>query len=224
LAPEQFGWVSIQLDGGIEQAATEAEKWFRTHADAPSSKFASGPLSIGIVTSGSVPAEVSGTLADLTRVLVQSGASVIVPQNGCFGICKDYFEKLGLKDSQTPSLRYAAQAKSPGFHVMETPSYHWVELLTGLGATGAQVLLAYVADGSCQGHPFVPVIQFSSLQSAKKTVFTELDLVLADPPSTWLNQLHHIVTQTVTGHYIPHTIRNGNTDSQVPRGPWGFSV
>ena len=226
LAPEQFGWVSIQLDGGIEQAATKAEEWFRRHADAPSSssKFASRPLSIGIVTSGSVPVEVSGTLADLTRALVQSGVSVIVPQNGCFGSCKDYFEKLRVKESQTPSLRYAAQTENPGFHVMETPSNHWVELLTGLGATGAQVLLAYVADGSCQGHPFVPVIQFSSLQSAEKTGFTDLDLVLADPPSTWLNQLHHIIVQTVTGHYVPRTIRNGNTDSQVPRGPWGFSV
>ncbi len=224
LSPDQFGWVSIQLDGGIEEASRKVEDWFRGRAAADRSQVAPQPISIGILTSGSLPASVVTTLVDFTTALLCSEVNVVVPEKGPIGSCQTYLEKLGIKENHPISLKYAAPMRTPGFHIMETPSNHWVELLTGLGATGVRMVLAYIAEGSRQGHPFVPVVQFSSPPSPERTELSGLDLVLSGPPSVWFNQLQDIVAQTLSGAYLPSTLRSGDTDIQIPRGPWGFSV
>jgi hypothetical protein len=160
-----------------------------------------------------MPEQVSRSLADLTRTLVNSGATVVVPE-GCDSLLRD----LGLAEDHAPSLLYADRVEYPGFHVMETTSSHWVEILTGLGATGAELILAYVSQDSCQGHVFVPVLQFS------ESSLPELDLVLSGFVPDWTQQLLAAVAKTAAGSYIPRALRTGNTDSQIPRGPWGFSV
>jgi len=224
LEPDEFGWVSLQLDGGIDRAAEKAENWFRIKARSVPSRRRNGPFSLAIVIPGSIPAEAADSLVWLTRNLVASGSTVVVPQSGRLGACSTYFDMLGISREVNPSLGYAAQPEHSGFHVMETPTDHWIELLTGLGATGVQIILAYLAEGSRQGHPFVPVIQFSSFRSRRRSPSPELDLVLQEPASTWSEQLCDILNRTVRGHYLPQTLRQGNTDSQVPRGPHGFSV
>ena len=38
------------------------------------------------------------------------------------------------------------------------------------------------------------------------------------------NEAIETVMETAAGRYTPQALRSGNTDSQIPRGPWGFSV
>ena len=218
ISPEQFGWVSIQLDGGIEKAAKKTEEWFKILSPEFVNKR---PFSVGILTCGALPTDVAQTLAELTRILVGSQVTVITPPDGHYGSSSNYFEALGVSQGSTASLRYGEQATKPGFHVMEVPSDHWVEIITGLGAAGAEALLAYVEEGGLQGHPFVPLILFSTPSDHEKQ---GVDLVLTEPQSAWSEKLLAIIELTLTGQYIPYTLRTGNTDSQIPRGPWGFSV
>ena len=42
---------------------------------------------------------------------------------------------------------------------METPTEDWLESLTGLGATGIDLVLAYTDTHPQQTHPMIPVLQ-----------------------------------------------------------------
>jgi hypothetical protein len=42
---------------------------------------------------------------------------------------------------------------------METPTEDWLETLTGLGATGIDLVLAYTHTHPQQTHPMIPVLQ-----------------------------------------------------------------
>jgi altronate dehydratase len=215
LETDQFGWVSIQLDGGIDRAAKQAEDWFKTRSEVCSSNE---PFTLGIVASGTLPERVAACLAVLARTLLQEGMSVVIPEVGAVGDCEALTKALGIARKPSPTLKYAERIGESGFHVMEAPSHHWVEVLTGLGASGTEIILAYVTEDSCQGHSFVPVLQFSTRGCG------ELDLVLSDNPAEWPDQLLEIITETAAGRYVPQALRFGNTDSQVPRGLTGFSV
>lgn len=216
LEAEQFGWVSIQLDGGIERAARKAEAWFASRSEATLSPRK--PFSVGIMASGNVPEAVSDSLAFLTRTLLRSDIGVVVPAPGSSDSSQSLLCKLGLDPEQSPSLRYADRIEEAGLHLMDAPGSHWVEMLTGIGATGAELILAYVDDRYRQGHPFIPVLQFSA------NPIEGVDLVLSGTASEWPEQILERVLDMANNRSRPLAFENGNTDSQVPRGPWGFSV
>ena len=65
---------------------------------------------------------------------------------------------------------------------METQTDHWVETLTGLGGTGAQILIAHVAEHPMQGHPMLPVLQTSTEPSVCGVYASDLDLALSGTP------------------------------------------
>ena len=95
---------------------------------------------------------------------------------------------------------------------------HWVETLTGLGATGAELILAYVGSSARQGHPFVPVLQVSD------RVVSDMDLVLSGEAEGWVEELLDKVVATLEGSYKPNAAKQGNVDFQLTRGALGVSL
>ena len=155
--PDRYGWASVQLDGGIEKVLAKIEEWFRSVSrDAEESVLTSVGLDclrLGLHAFDSIPAEVTGSFARLTRTVVGAGGIVVVPHSSTLMSSEVYLEGTVGTPSVSPSLGYGQHAREKGFYIMETPSRHTVETLTGLGATGTEIILAYASREPCKATP-----------------------------------------------------------------------
>jgi altronate dehydratase len=107
---------------------------------------------------------------------------------------------------------------------METPSRHWVETLTGLGATGVELILAYAGQHPVQGHPLVPLIQLTAEAPVQARYGADIDLNLTGDPVAWPEQILQRVAEVIRHDYIPNSHRQGNLDFQITRGLLGVSL
>ena len=107
---------------------------------------------------------------------------------------------------------------------MDTPTRHWVETLTGLGASGAGVMLAHVGSRPVQGHPMIPLLQVSSREEIKKGFEQDLDLVLEGDPRGWSQEMLKLICAVASRVYVPRLQAQGNTDFQLTRGLLGVSM
>ena len=112
-----------------------------------------------------------------------------------------------------------AGRRGRGFHVMATPSGRWVEVLTGLGATGVHVVLAWRPDGAAAppGHPLIPMLTVSLGGAAASA---DIVLPLDGEPASWLVAILTRVSELASGAYTPLVMREAelNVDFQIPRG------
>ncbi len=218
--PDRFGWASIQLDGGIAQVSEKVSRWFAQRlAGAPALERVEvglEALRIGFMAAEAPPADVTREFAHLIQGIVAAGGTVVVPEQAQL---QEVLGVLGV-GTTTPSLSYAQSATRPGFHLMDGAGTapHWVETLTGLGATGAELILAYVGSSARQGHPFVPVLQVSD------RVVSDMDFVLSGEAEGWVEELLDKVVATLEGSYKPNAAKQGNVDFQLTRGALGVSL
>ena len=71
---------------------------------------------------------------------------------------------------------------------MENPTEHWTEILTGLAATGVEMILAHIDDHPQMGHPLVPLLQISASDTVTDTYSKDIDLILRGGSSDWPNE------------------------------------
>jgi len=223
-----LGFASIQLDGGIEKVTQKVEAWFadQLSADGLTAKETVGleALRIGILTDGYVTNAVGEQLARLTKMIVGAGGLVVVPENSGLLSTSTYRENVLTKSNVPPSLAYGEHVRYTGFHIMETPTEHWVETVTGLAATGVELIIALVNHQPMQTHPFVPILQMTSEPTIQQTYGNDLDLVLNGDPSIWIEQILEVCKQTMEHDYTPSLYRQGNVDFQLTRGLLGVSL
>lgn len=226
----RFGWASIQLDGGIERTLTKIEDWFtNVHLGTESPRLERvglDKLSVGLMTQGELPVELAASLAQWTRTIVAAGGTVIIPSSASvFDTARfrnGIFEQVSVP---SPSLAYGQAAAAPGFHIMDTPTRHWVEALTGLGATGVRVILGYAHAGLMQGHPLVPTLQIAPLETEHlRSTSDDFDLVLDGDSGLWAHAILRAVLAGAFGAETPRSLVHGNTDFQMTRGLLGVSV
>jgi altronate dehydratase len=181
VAPERFGWVSVQLDGGIAKAMTKIEGWF-------TARFASlpplaetnadlGRLCVGLLTATTVEAETAGALAALTRAVIALGGSVLVPEDD--PLLRDPTFRAHTLGPEVPwhaTLAYGQPLSGSGLHVVATETDHWVENLTGLGGCGVHVFLTFPGSKVQPKHPFIPVCHFG--EGHEPTHSLEIDALL----------------------------------------------
>ncbi len=223
----KLGFASIQLDGGIEKVMQKVEDWFAAQlaADAAPIKrdVGIGALRLGLLTDGPVTESVATQLANLTKQIVIAGGTVIVPENTSLLSSVVYRDHVLTQPTVLPSLGYGEHAAQAGFHIMETPTEHWVETLTGFAATGVEVILAHVAQQPMQTHPLVPVLQVSATESMEHFA-ADLDLLLDGAPESWNGQLLQLIKHVVEQEYAPKLYQQGNIDFQFTRGLLGVSL
>jgi hypothetical protein len=127
-----------------------------------------------------------------------------------------------------PTLAYGqslADAAAPtGFHVMEAPTAHWTETLTGLGATGVDAVLAYVGEHPIQGHPLLPVVQVTAEESVEQRYAADMDLILGGDPDGWSQVLLDLAADVLSRRVAPKANQEGNIDFQFTRGLLGVSL
>jgi len=223
-----FGWASVQLDGGIERVTQKIEDWFRTAiSNTPppvTEKAGLESLRLGIMVAGPLEPDAASSLAEVTRAIAGAGGTVVVPHNSALLSLPAYLEATVGSRSLEPSLAYGQKASTPGFHIMETPTDHWVETFTGLGATGIEIILALVGERPMQGHPLVPLLQISAETSVQQSFSEDLDLALEGSPAQWTTAILQRVLAMASRQYTPKALLQGNNDFQLTRGLLGVSL
>lgn len=73
---------------------------------------------------------------------------------------------------------YGEQPQVPGLVVMDSPGRE-PEILTGLAAAGANVIVFATGRGAPQGFPFVPVIKITGSRTAAEKMIDHIDMNLA---------------------------------------------
>lgn len=229
LDPHHFGWASIQMDGGIEKVMVKIEGWFNQAIAAAGSSAREmvglEALRLGLITAGPISAAAAASLAQLTRSIVSAGGTVVIPdQTSLLGQEATYrTETLGSQPAQ-PSLTYGQRLTSAGFHIMEMQSEHWVEMLTGLAASGVELILAYTGEHPVPSHPLVPVLQVTAAESVQQRYGQDLDLNLTGESDKWAEQILQLLVQVLSGQYNPKLHRQGHVDFQITRGLLGLSL
>lgn len=87
------------------------------------------------------------------------------------------------------------------------------ETLTGLGATGVEMVIAYVANQPRQGHPLVPMIQIGNGPDVDLTADGDL-----------IEKILSLIPRVLGAEYRPKAFQLGNVDFQVTRGLLGVSL
>ncbi len=226
--PSQFGWASVQLDGGIDKVMDRVEQWYDERVASISEpepeEVGLECLHVGLLNAGPVSDPLAAALAQLTRTVVGGGGTVVIPSWSTLLQAAAYLEPvLGDKEIE-PNLPHAQRMETTGFYIMDMPSEHWVETLTSLGATGVEVLLAHVGEHPQQGHPFLPLLQVTCDSSVNDVYGEDLDLLLDGAEDRWSVEVLDLLLRTVGRQYAPKLAGQGNVDFQITRGLLGVST
>jgi len=180
-------------------------------------------LRLGIFVAGEAATPALSSLARLTKIVAGAGGTVVIPQQAALLSGAYLAQTLGDRPA-APSIAYAEPVTSTGLHLMETPTEDWTEILTGLGATGVEIILAYVGEHPAPGHPLVPLLQVSAEPVATGRYGQDLDLILTSEPESWPAQMLDKIIDTISRRYRPRLLRQGNVDFQITRGLLGVSL
>ena len=228
--PARFGWASVQLDGGIDNVVAKVAEWFGAEladAGAPErEQVGAEQLRLGLTATGDVPANLARALAIAACAIVNGGGTVVIPQHATLLGQEEFLDALLTAPEAQPTLAYGQMAEAPGLHVMECPTAHPVEALSGLGATGAEVMLACVAGRPMQAHPMIPLIQVSGDAATAERWEADLDAVLdqEEDAERLCGRLLELLGRVASAEYIPRLYGQGNTDFQLSRGRLGISM
>jgi len=234
--PNRFGYASIQLDGGIEAVTSVVERWFEKALPAQAlpqrQSIAFEKVPLGLMTMGDLPSGVAAALARITRTISSSGGTVVIPCTASLLGAKPFLQSMAWAEAPPPSLEYGQFAHHAGLHIMDSPTEHAVETLTGLGGTGVQLMLTHVADLPVQGHPMIPLLQVSSRGCKAERFTADLDALLVvdhgkegqNKGSRILDELVQLLCRTGSGTYEPRNRTNANSDFQLTRGLTGVSL
>jgi altronate dehydratase len=226
--PSRLGFASVQLDGGIENVLGKIQTWFSQTLEQSPTAVAevSGleALRVGLASAGPISETAAAALSELTRQIVAAGGSVVLPQNTGLLSNTTYLDTTLGSQPAMPTLAYGAPMHSSGFHVMETPTAHWVETLTGLGATGVDVIVAYIGEHPLQTHPMIPMLQITDHAEVYNAFGPDLDLHLEGASDQWPTHILARIAAVADHSYAPQLYTLGNIDFQVTRGLLGVSM
>ena len=100
---------------------------------------------------------------------------------------------------------------------MESPTLDQTEILTGLGAAGTHLILAFVGESVLQGHPLVPVLQVGHGHP-------DLDIDLERSGGADESRILRAIGSVAARQLTPRVHAQGLTAFQVSRGMTGISV
>jgi altronate dehydratase len=146
----RYGFGSIQLDGGIDRVAAKSIEWFLRHESAPNH---GQPFTLAL-HGRDMPPALSAEFEKVKNALLAAGAAVVTSSEIGGG---------------RPIL-YGEHIASPALYAMECPTDDDLEIVTGLAATGAEIIVVYQPDFRLPSNPLVPTIQLGPGPDADVTV------------------------------------------------------
>jgi altronate dehydratase len=233
-----LGFASVQLDGGMQKVGAKIAEWFSRELSEDCALVTESvdahALRLGLTSIGALPANVSLAFAHLVAGLVAAGATVVIAENASL-LADDVFTAALFGDARwSASLAYGQPAQSAGCHVMQTPTENAAEVLTGLGGTGVEIMLAHIDRTPLQSHPMIPLLQMSSDAHVCERFGADLDLSLcadandhcgADSGAESIEKaLISRIGETASRRYVPKLYAQGHSQFQLTRGLLGVSL
>jgi altronate dehydratase len=210
LSEGDFGWASVQLDGGIEKAVKKALLWFQ---QAPRRIAPNQGFSVALLGQD-IPPRIKKALQEFGNRIIQAGGAVIISERS------ELWREL---PRDGVSLDYGEKFSTPGLHSMACPTDDFIEIITGLGATGVQMIVAYENDRLLPGNPLIPMVQ---VQSERGKTTADVDLILREHESAESNveKISNLVQAVARASSLPQAWKLGNTAFQITRGYEGISL
>lgn len=228
---EGLGFASVQLDGGMRKVEDKVAHWFEgeMHDERwPDTQPAgTADLRLALLATGPLPDAAARAFAALAAGVVAGGGSVIVPESGPLAASAVFRHALLVDPkSWAATLAYGQPAPGAGLHVMASPTEAPVEVITGLGGSGAEIMLAYVGDAPLEAHPMIPLLQISAQPEVCARFAGDLDLQLDAQAGTEaaLQALLARVGEVASRRYLPRLYGSGITSFQLTRGLLGLSM
>ena len=216
----KYGWASVQLDGGIDAVTQKIEQWFnQSVAELEDLTYSQGSLRdlhIGLMSIGKITSRVASDLADFTQTIIGEGGTIVIPQNASLLESSNYTAEVIGNQNWEPTISYGESQIESGLHIMETPTSHVIETITGLGATGVDMMVAHIVGHPIQSHRMIPLVQFSTDPTTQSTYSSDLDQIDTN--------LLDLVLEVASRQYRPKLFAKGNTDFQFTRGLLGISL
>jgi altronate dehydratase len=226
---EGLGFASVQLDGGIGRVRDKVTRWFAGALDdagpSPTVPAGAADLRLALLASGPTDDALVRAFAALAAGVVAAGGTVVVPEGGVLGASRVFRESLLRRpDAWQATLAYGQPAPGPGLHVMLSPTETPAEVVTGLGGTGAEIMIAHAGDAPLESHPMIPMIQTGTTGATAHA--DDLDLLLDPGASTEaaLQVLGTRVAEVASRRYRPKLYARGITSFQLTRGLLGLSM
>jgi hypothetical protein len=132
-----------------------------------------GSLTLGLLSLEDLPASVACVMAEVCRLVVEAGGTVVVPEGTALLRSAHFLDDLLELHSAkiSPSVDFGAPCRNlggkrdgggGGVHVMAAQTSNWSELLSGLCASGAMAVLSFsTRAATSSGHPLMPVVQLT---------------------------------------------------------------
>lgn len=231
LDPNNYGWASIQLDGGLAKVTDRVHEWFdQASVGLPAltrQPGSLGDLTVALDARGPLRDAAARALAIVGGWIVAAGGSVVIPSTS--QLLTNPLFTAALTDGATgvllePTLAHGQQPGSPGWHIMRNPTTDWTETASGLGSTGAHLVLVHVADGSVTGERLVPVAQVTSDPATEENFFGDLDAILTGDTDAQAAQMVGLVADIASGRHPVKSVTSGNLGFQITRGLLGTSM
>jgi len=223
-----YGWASVQLDGGMEKAIGNIERWFTekisTLPPAVSTAADLGALTLALLTAAPVTHPTADALAAIARTIVDAGGSVVLAESDPL-LAHERFRHAVL--GATPpraTLVYGQPIAQPGFHVVASETDHAVENITGFGGNGAHLTLALVHGHALPGHPLVPVIQAAEPIERGTVPGDDIDLFLSGDATADRTALIALIVAVAQREHTPAAVAQGFVDFQLTRGLLGLTT
>ena len=228
LATAQFGFASVQLDGGIEKVLAKIEAWFTEKLAAlpptPTVPTDLGALSLALLTAAPVTAATAAAFAAIARAILAGGGTVLLVESD--PLLAHVGFRAALLGSTTPhaTLSYGEPVRTAGLHIVASESEHWVENLTGLAGNGAHLALTVVSGHAQQGHPILPVIQAAEASERGRIAGDDIDLFLSGEAVADEAELLRWIVQVAQRERTPASMAQGFVDFQLTRGLLGLTT
>lgn len=221
-----FGFASIQHAGGIAAVTSIVEDLVRGHIREHDGRHGVGHAPtqriIGLATTTKTTRPTAEAAVELVRRLLALGTSVVIGETDQLLSSDEFLKGLGVH-SVKPTLPYAGKIHVPGLHVMQTSSSDWLEVATGLGATGAETLLVFAGARPVQPHRMLPVLQVATAAGSADPQTFDIAAYSNDPSAT-ANEIANRIEDVHRGTYTPILAPRPNVGFQVSRGFWGVSL
>jgi altronate dehydratase len=225
-----LGFASVQMDGGMEKVRHKIGAWFANElgGDAGLATEAVGAdaLRLGLTSVGPVAETMALALARLTGGLVAAGATVVIAENASLLAQSTFSKALFGAGGWSASLAYGQPPPVAGCHIMETPTENATEVLTGLGGTGVEIMLAHIGRAPLQSHPMIPLLQMSGNAEICERFAADLDFCCStDAGQESIEQaLLSRICETASRNYVPKLYAHGHSQFQLTRGLLGLSL
>lgn len=227
---DRFGWASVQLDGGIDQSIAKVETWFsqtdhHLPESSPESRLSFAGIHLALMSVSAANAPTAQALSQLATNVLDGGGSVLLPESDPLLANAVFRDKL-LKDiAPYATLANGEALKTPGLHVVQTDSDHWVENLTSLGACGSHLVVGLVENTPQQGHPLIPVLQLAEPNVLPVGSHRDVDAILAGEDHGAIHaQIKTLLQDTLNQSHTAIANQTGFVDFQFARGPLGVSA